>query len=220
MNDLEARLLAVELRLDALVNQNSVNRVRRSLAQRKVFGAVLKRVPSHYYSLPLSGRAQILNASSESQLCKTIVLENLAWEEEVSAAEQDLSTNPRYLALVVQYEAKIDVDALESKVQSLRPAENRLARKRFRFQLAPESVSDELTGFIHNAVTPFGMKTPIPVVVCQRVLDCRPPFIFLGGGEVDMKLGLATVDLLRGTGASVLGTVSRPRALGDGGEDL
>lgn len=30
-------------------------------------------------------------------------------------------------------------------------------------RLAPEATSDELTGFAHNAVTPIGMKTVIPV---------------------------------------------------------
>jgi len=34
----------------------------------------------------------------------------------------------------------------------------------FRFRLAPDAVSVELTGFAHNAVTPFGLKTAgIPV---------------------------------------------------------
>lgn len=30
-------------------------------------------------------------------------------------------------------------------------------------RLAPSEVSDELTGYTHNSVTPFGMQTDIPV---------------------------------------------------------
>lgn len=40
---------------------------------------------------------------------------------------------------------------------------------RFSFRLAPEDVSDALTGFEHNAVTPFGLKTagiPVRGVMC------------------------------------------------------
>lgn len=55
-------------------------------------------------------------------------------------------------------------------------------------RLAPEATSDELTGFQHNAVTPIGMKTAIPVSTFLCALSrlgrhspnrCRPPLLLM-----------------------------------------
>jgi prolyl-tRNA editing enzyme YbaK/EbsC (Cys-tRNA(Pro) deacylase) len=144
------------------------------------------------------------------------VLENTAKEE--SGNLFDLS-DPKYVAVVVQYEAKIDDGTLADKIHALSSlslkGSERLPRKRFKFQLAAEDISDRLTGFIHNAVTPFGIKAPIPVIICQRVLDVKPYFIYLGGGAVDMKLGLSLSDLLSSTGGTSIGYVSRLRSVAD-----
>ena len=211
-----AKLEQLESRLDAAENQLNVNRVRRSLQEKQVLTFTMKKVPTEYYSLSLAERAKILQAASVSQLCKTIVLENTLWEDDGSKA-LDLS-NARYVALVLQYEAKMDTEELASKIHLLRPTDRRISRRKFKFQLAPEAVSDVMTGFIHNAVAPIGLRTPIPLVVCQRCLDVSPPFLFLGGGEVDMKLGISTSDLMRATGAQSLGYVSTARGAAENDE--
>lgn len=217
---MNTRMDEVTLRLDELANNLNVARVRRSLYEKKIFGAVLTKVPENYYAQTLKERADILKASSTSQLCKTIVLENTA-KGSPDSKPFDLSdlTDPKYVAVIVQYEAKIDTDILANKIHSLRPPEQQIARKKFKFQLAPESVSDELTGFIHNAVTPFGMTAQIPVLICQRCLDCTPSFLFLGGGAVDVKLGMSISDLTRGSGAVSLGYISQPRSPADLGDE-
>lgn len=208
------RLLALETRLDAVFDELNVLRVKRSMAEKQVLTYVLRQVSTDYYSQTLTQRAALLGASSISHLCKTIVLENTAKEESGSLFD---SSDPKYVAVVVQYEAKIDDGALADKIHALalKAGTERLPRKRFKFQLAAEDVSDRLTGFIHNAVTPFGMKAPIPVIVCQRVLDVKPPFIYLGGGAVDMKLGISLSDLVSSTGAVSIGYISRPRSGAD-----
>ena len=48
----------------------------------------------------------------------------------------------------------------------MKPAESQLSKKKFNFQLADEQTSFELSGFKHNAVTPIGMRQPVPVGVC------------------------------------------------------
>lgn len=215
MDTSSSRLDELERRLDAVQDRVNVERVKRRVAEQQIFTAVFKRVAADYYSNTLEERKQIVGAASISQLCKTIVLEN------TSKVGHDVSdpTDSKYYAVIVQYEAKIDVDALASKIHALRPPTTRLPRKHYKFQLAPEAASTALTGFIHNAVTVFGMRTPLPVVVCQRVLDCRPAYIFLGGGAVDIKLGLGLRDLTACTGAAVLGHVSSARAGNDEEED-
>lgn len=208
MDTSSSRLDELERRLDTVQDRVNVERIKRCVAKQQIFTAVFKRVPADYYDKTLEERRQILGATSISQLCKTIVLEN------TSKVGYDVGdpTDSKYYAIVVQYEAKIDVDALAGKIHALRPPSTRLPRKHYKFQLAPEAVSTALTGFIHNAVTVFGMHTPLPVVVCQRVLDCRPAYVFLGGGAVDVKLGLGLRDLTACAGAEVVGYVSSARA--------
>lgn len=83
---------------------------------------------------------------------------------------------------------------------------------------APEKINDEITGFFHNAVCPFGLLTPIPVLLCASCLQLSPPFLWMGGGEVDVKLGLPVSDFIRATGALVA-DVSEPRQVSDKDED-
>lgn len=198
-------LLELERRLDVVTDRINVERVKRSVGGLPIFTAVLRRVPSDYYSKSLGERRDLLGCTSTAQLCKTIVLENTAWQE-------GDSKEARYVAVVLQYITKIDVEALAVKM-------HRPPTRRPKYQLAPEAVSRALTGFIHNAVTVFGLRSPLPIVVCQRVADVSPPFVYLGGGSVDMKLGLSVHELIAGAGASVCGFVSVPREGGDQEEE-
>ena len=80
----------------------------------------------------------------------------------------------------------------------------------FPLHSAPEKVNDEMTGFLHNAVCPFGIATPIPILICASCLQLSPPFIWMGGGEVDVKLGIPVKDFIRATG-SLVADISQPR---------
>lgn len=91
------------------------------------------------------------------QLCKTIVFENLACTREDCADPR----NSKYYCVIVQYEAKLDTEKLRAFVHSLN--DNKVPKKRFNFQLASAETSDRLTGYTHNAVTPYGMFENIPV---------------------------------------------------------
>jgi prolyl-tRNA editing enzyme YbaK/EbsC (Cys-tRNA(Pro) deacylase) len=82
--------------------------------------------------------------------------------------------------------------------------------KKPNFQLAPEEKSVELTGFTHNGVCPIGLLKKIPIIVCESCLHLSPPIIWMGGGEVDMKLGSPVVDFISAVGALVA-DVSEPR---------
>lgn len=183
----------LERRLDVVEERINVERVKRCVASLPIFTAVLRRVPADYYDRSLEERRVLLGAASTAQLCKTIVLENTAWQE---------GDDGHYVAVVLQYITKIDVEALAGRM-------HRPPSRRPKYQLAPEAVSRALTGFIHNAVTVFGLRSPLPVVVCQRVADVSPPYVYLGGGSVDAKLGLAVSELV--AGAVVCGRVSVPR---------
>ncbi|KAB2622443.1 hypothetical protein D8674_024625 [Pyrus ussuriensis x Pyrus communis] len=108
----------------------------------------------------------------------------------------------------VQYTARFNAEAVKNFLYSLN--EGKIAKKKFNCQflkvivvvigyalrLAPEDTSIELTGFEHNAVTCVGMKTDIPVILDEAIEKPNPDFFWLGGSEVDLKLGIRTSEFI------------------------
>eukprot|EP00600_Ochromonadales_sp_CCMP1393_P003346 CAMPEP_0174981516 /NCGR_PEP_ID=MMETSP0004_2-20121128/15938_1 /TAXON_ID=420556 /ORGANISM="Ochromonas sp., Strain CCMP1393" /LENGTH=104 /DNA_ID=CAMNT_0016233279 /DNA_START=288 /DNA_END=602 /DNA_ORIENTATION=+ len=95
--------------------------------------------------------------------------------------------------------------SLRTLVHELRDPADRLPKKRFHFQLASDEDSFKLSGFGHNAISPFGLiATDIPIIICRRCIDeMSPPIIFLGGGKVDVKVALPVGTLVDGLNAIV-----------------
>ncbi len=80
------------------------------------------------------------------------------------------------------------------------PSPKALSNAKFNFAVAQPEDSDRLSGYLHNAVTPFGMTTPVPVLITRQVAELpatQPgaPYVWLGGGEVNLKLRLPVVQL-------------------------
>ena len=59
-----------------------------------------------------------------------------------------------------------------------------------------KETSDELSGFEHNAVTPIGMRTPVPMLLSDKIKMLPEGKVWLGGGEVDLKLRLDVAQLV------------------------
>ena len=203
--ELRVRGLELELRLRRLTSARLSAEVRRVVEHLRRLGAAfsLRRVPADYYSHPLEWRRERLGAVSAGQLCKTLLLENRACEVD------GLGPHSRFFAVVVQYVCKLDVERVVDALQRLRP-EERLPRRRFRLQLAPAETSGRLTGFGHNAVSPFGMLTEVPVLLCSRVLSLRPAYLFLGAGEEHLKLGISVTALVQALDP-IVADISVPR---------
>ncbi len=202
------RMAAAEERLRQLEMQDAIAKVQADLDSRNVFTSEFCIVPVDYYERTLEERAMLLKAKSTSQLCKSIVFENVNYKKSNNLAGQSFATeysdvsNSRYYCVVVQYGAKIDTDLVAKTIINLRkPGNRRLAMSNFNFQLAPESVSDKLTGFIHNGVSPFGMASPLPVIICQRCIEVSPPRVWMGGGHPDVKVCVGATDLVRSLNA-------------------
>ena len=105
---------------------------------------------------------------------------------------------------------KINTLYLRNLIHELRPVEQRISKKKFHFQLASDEDNDRLSGFEHNAIAPFGLRQPIPMIICDHCVSCNEPILFLGGGKVDVKLALPTSDLIRATNA-IVGHISDAR---------
>ncbi|CEM23403.1 unnamed protein product [Vitrella brassicaformis CCMP3155] len=150
----------------------------------------LRRVPPFYYDQPLQWRADCLSAPSVDHLCKTVIIENS------HHAGVDDAKNSRFYAVVIQYTAKLNKGRVKDFVKSMHPP-GEMGNKRLNFVFADEEVAAKLTGYVRNATTPFVMQHPIPVIVSRRIMQLRPPVLWLGGGEVDLKLLLSVADLCR-----------------------
>ncbi|KUF92233.1 Serine/threonine-protein phosphatase 6 regulatory ankyrin repeat subunit C [Phytophthora nicotianae] len=108
-----------------------------------------------------------------------------------------------YYCVVLQYNSKLDAEQLRRFVRESIPEADRPPKKKFNFQHAPGEASEELTGFGHNGVSTFGMKTFIPVVVAGAITELKPSFLWLGGGAESVKLRISVQDLVKALGARV-----------------
>ncbi|ETP51871.1 hypothetical protein F442_03054 [Phytophthora nicotianae P10297] len=224
IEEVTARLAAAQKRLDALErsldDHEGVKRAKKHLQREKLASAALKTAPSDYYSWTLDRRAKFLGCDVP-HLCKSIIVENVACIN--SGIEDPL--NSRYYCVVLQYNSKLDAEQLRRFVRESIPEADRPPKKKFNFQHAPGEVrrpccldgvvgystdtayffqaSEELTGFGHNGVSTFGMKTFIPVVVAGAITELKPSFLWLGGGAESVKLRISVQDLVKALGARV-----------------
>lgn len=58
-----------------------------------------------------------------------------------------------------------------------------------------QDVSDQLSGYTHNAVTPIGMTTPVPLLLSHKLKNLPDGQMWLGGGEVDLKMRVDVAEL-------------------------
>ncbi|GAB2209951.1 hypothetical protein Droror1_Dr00027180 [Drosera rotundifolia] len=106
-------------------------------------------------------------------------------------------TNPRnskYYVVVVQYTARFNAEMVKNFLYSINGGE--VPKKKFSLRLALEETSATLTGYEHNAVRCIGMKTEIPVILDEAIGKLSPDFFWLGGGEVDLKMGIRTTEFI------------------------
>ncbi|XP_023538668.1 uncharacterized protein LOC111799544 [Cucurbita pepo subsp. pepo] len=171
---------------------DTVSRLSTILRTNAVNDFSFKRVPSDYYDWSLEARRDVLNAASVDHLCKSIVLVNTQAQSHVVDCSN--RNNSKYYVVVVQYSAKFNAETVRSFLYSLN--DGKIPKKKFNLRLAPEEISAELTGYVHNAVTCIGMKTDIPVILDEAIAKLSPDYFWLGGGEVDLKLGIRTSEFI------------------------
>ena len=103
---------------------------------------------------------------------------------------------------VLQYMAPLNGDKLNRCVRamansSLADGAPPVSSKMVNMRLCTADVSHELTGFEHNAVSPVGCRTQMPLVMSDRIAKLYPNWFWLGAGEADLKLGLSAADFVR-----------------------
>jgi prolyl-tRNA editing enzyme YbaK/EbsC (Cys-tRNA(Pro) deacylase) len=144
------------------------------------------RVRSDYYDQELEWRRDVLGASSVNQLCKSMIMENT----KLSAEEAAAAGRIKYVCVVLQYACgKLNKEKLHDAVRKM-DGKNAVGKKQYSLRMVAQDVSDSLSGFEHNAVTPIGMATPVPVLLSDKLKTLPDAQMWMGGGEVDLKLRL------------------------------
>jgi prolyl-tRNA editing enzyme YbaK/EbsC (Cys-tRNA(Pro) deacylase) len=203
------RISALEARISSAEEDPRIctARVKRNLEEKRVFTACFRTVPTHYYDLSLLERANLLGCSVQ-HLCKSIIFQNTLCPHN----NCDGIANSKFFCVIVQYSEKINGEKLRDFIHKLSSPESRISKNKIHLRLADENDSRALSGFVHNAVSPFGMLAKIPTIVCNSCVQLSPKLVWLGGGAVDIKVCISILDLLRATEA-VVADISEPRDL-------
>ena len=176
----------------AQTSSPTLERVERAIGELGLSSAKLWRVRGDYYEQPLAWRRDVLGASSVRQLCKSMLMENTRLSADEAAAAGRL----KYVMVVVQYcGLKLQQEKVTEAVRKMEGS-RAASRKQYSMRMVDQEVSDTLSGYAHNAVTPVGMSTPVPLICDAPIRFLPRGQLWLGGGEPDVKLRL-DVDEMR-----------------------
>lgn len=179
-------------------------RLRAHFLSLRLRSAQLKRAPAvEYFEWTLEQRRRFMQAPSTACFCKTIIMLN-SYYNEAFANEPGYF---KYVAVVIQYEDKLSAEKVMKYMKKLQNEQCRfvaVSNKHFHFHLAEEEDAKRLTGYSYNAITPVLMRTSMPVLLTAKALALQPAYIWMGGGELDLKLGLSVSEFLQVTKAHVV----------------
>ncbi|KAJ1457935.1 hypothetical protein M885DRAFT_514452 [Pelagophyceae sp. CCMP2097] len=200
-----AQLAALGARVSQLEARRGDAAARRAVADAfRLASARSRWVDEAYYSKSMVDRAAQLRCPA-AQMCKTMLVENKAFK----GGDVYASNNAQHYLVVVQYAALFSAN----KMKAALAARTGEAKSQFNFRVADEAALENLAGFQHNAVTPFGMlDSRVPVVLAQAASE--EAFLWMGGGHPELKLGSSSADFQKHFSPLVL-DVSDPRPKGD-----
>ena len=119
------------------------------------------------------------------------------------SSELALPQSPALISqLALQYTAALNGDKLNRAVRAMASSlvpdgAPPVSAKMVNMRLCPADVSQELTGFEHNAVSPVGCRTQLPMIMSDRILKLHPDWFWLGAAQTDLKLGLSAASFVR-----------------------
>ena len=84
--------------------------------------------------------------------------------------------------------------------------EKHIGRKFFKYRLAEESDAYALSGYKYNAITPFFMTdNTLKIILSENIVkNLDPAYFWLGGGRVELKMGLSVEEFLGYFGERVI----------------
>jgi hypothetical protein len=150
---------------------STTKRLRKFCADNHLYSTTFKQVPSNYYDTPLEERQKTLNATSTFHLCKSMIVENSQCKEK--NCENKL--NSQFYCVVLQYTSKLNSNKIMNFLREVN--QGKISKSQYSIQLADLELSEKMTGFKRNAVTPIGMKMNIPIILDSRILNLKPNYM-------------------------------------------
>jgi len=155
--------------------------------------SIFYRAPPQYYEMTLGWRRDLLGAPSIHYLCKSMLMRNSKCPHEEYSNKMD----SKYYFCVIQYSARLHNDKIGHAIRRLYPEVSRPPSKNFNFRWTEPEVSVELSGQPFNGVTPLGSKHKVPVILSHKIAQLPESFLWLGGGEVDLKWRISVADFVK-----------------------
>ena len=123
------------------------------------------RATDDYFDLSYEQRKQFLGCASTFSLCKTIIMQNTRYADEVGKCPElaDDPSYPRFIICVVQFEKQLKAQNLTTIMRDYQHSKakeggKKMGIKGFHYRMAEEKDALELSGYDYNAITPFFMN--------------------------------------------------------------
>lgn len=162
--------------------------------QNNIYSYNIKQANSNYYDLTLDQRKEFLGSNIKDNLCKTIILENKNFDE-----SKESKFYKRYYMCIVQYINEFNAEKIAKLLKKRQNdnCEEKLSNKYFHFRLSKDEVAFEMTGYYFNCITPYLMKSDsIEILFPDVLLNVYPYYLWLGGGEIELKVGISIFDFI------------------------
>lgn len=81
-----------------------------------------------------------------------------------------------------------------------------IGRKFFKYRLAEEEDAYALSGYKYNAITPFFMNNnDLKIIIADTIVHgLNPAYFWLGGGRVELKIGVSVEEFMAYFGDRVI----------------
>ena len=169
--------------------------------ERGINSFIIVETPEDYYSMTLDQRKIIVGCNKEA-LCKSVILENTLFDESVKCPIYQ-----RYYLLIVQYVSEFNADKITKLFRNYiaEKYDIKLTKKQIHFRVAKKEVAYEMTGFSFNSIGPYLMKsTDLLIIFPSKLYEIYPQYFYLGGGELELKVGVCIDDFMRLFGKQTL----------------
>ena len=162
---------------------------------------IIVETPEDYYSMTLDQRKVIVGCNKEA-LCKSVILENTLFDENVKCPIYQ-----RYYLTIVQYVSEFNAEKIAKLLRSYIADQYniKLTKKQVHFRVAKKEVAYEMTGFSFNSIGPYLMKSEdLLIIFPSELYNIYPQYFYLGGGELELKVGVCIDDFMRLFGKQTL----------------
>ena len=162
---------------------------------------IIVETPEDYYSMTLDQRKEIVGCNKEA-ICKSVILENTLFDENIKCP-----IYRKYYLTVVQYVSEFNAEKIAKLLRSYiaEKYDIKLTKKQIHFRVAKKEVAYEMTGFSFNSIGPYLMKSEdLLIIFPSKLYEIYPQYFYLGGGELELKVGVCIDDFMRLFGKQTL----------------